>query len=222
MTGGANAVGVAMIDIEPSVIEGCAQPTGSRVADSAGIGEPCRDVIRTVCSLIVRLMAAETISGQSGVVVVDVTFGTVEIHMRPGQGERCVVVVERRRGPRRSVMADVALLGQVGGNVVRVVCTLKVFEVATDAGGAGQVVIVVGMALTALHIGMGAGERPSGSRVIEGCGSPIRSAVARLALLRETSGHVIGILSCLEFCQMATHTSCGGQVVVAIGVTLRT
>ena len=100
MTGGANAVGIAMIHIEPSVIKGCAQPGGRRVADRAGRREPCRDVIRIVCALILCLMAAETVGGQSGVVVINVTFGTIEIHMRPSQWERRVVVVERCRRPR--------------------------------------------------------------------------------------------------------------------------
>ena len=118
MTGGANAVGIAMIDIEPGVIEGCAQPSGSRVTYSAARGEPCRDVIRIVCALILGFMAAETIGGQSGVVVVDVTFGTIEIHMRPGQWERCVVVVERRGYPSDGCVADLAFCRQAGRLVI--------------------------------------------------------------------------------------------------------
>ena len=53
----------AVIHVEPGVVERRAQPTGRRVANGAGVGETCRDVIRTVGRLVVGSVATVTIRG---------------------------------------------------------------------------------------------------------------------------------------------------------------
>ena len=192
------------------------------MADVALLGQVGRNVVGVVCTL--KVFEVATHAGGAGQVVIVVGMALTALHIGMGAGERPSGsrVIEGCGSPIRSAVADFTLLGEAAGHVIRIVGALIVLEMAAYASRGADAVVAIGMTLAALHIGMGSGQGPPGGRVIEGGGSPIRSAVARLALLRKTSGHVIGILSCLEFCQMATHTSRGGQVVVAIRVTLRT
>jgi hypothetical protein len=76
VAGGADSVRVAVIHGEPSVIESGSQPTGSRVASGAACWESCRHVIRTIRSLVLRPVTAETVGRDCGVVVVHVTACT--------------------------------------------------------------------------------------------------------------------------------------------------
>jgi len=97
--------------------------------------------------------------------------------------------------------------------------------VAADAGGvrAGQVVVVIHVALHALHAGVRAGQREARGRVIESSAGPRRGAMALLAGLREARRDVIRIRGALEIFQVAAHAGRigAGQVVVAIHVALR-
>ena len=94
----------------------------------------------------------------------------------------------------------------------------------TNAGCArvGQIVVVINVALRALHGGMSARERESGGGVIKGRAGPGRRVMALSASLRETRGHVARIRCALEILQMATDAGgiCTGQVVIAIDVAL--
>ena len=76
-------------------------------------------------------------------------------------------VIKEVAAPVRSTVADLALLGKPSGRVIRIVCTLKILQMATDTSGDGQIVVPVGMALRALHADMCARQRKSGFRVIE-------------------------------------------------------
>ena len=70
---------------------------------------------------------------------------------------------------------------------------------AGDAGRAGQVVVVVDVAIGASprRNGVQAGEREPGAGVVEGGIKPGAGAVALVAGLREIRGHVVGIRRCL-------------------------
>ncbi len=94
-------------------------------------------------------------------------------------------------------MANIALLRESGGNVVRIVSALEILEMTTDARGVGQVVVSIGMTLATLHVGMSSGERPAGSGMIESGRGPVCRTVTHFTLLRETSGDVIRIVSAL-------------------------
>jgi hypothetical protein len=63
-------------------------------------------------------------------------------------------VIEGSAAPVRRGVADLALLGESSGRVIRIVGTLKILQVATDACGGGEVVVTVRMALRALYAGM--------------------------------------------------------------------
>jgi len=193
MAGGAHPIRPAMVHREPGVIEGCAQPSGRRVTGCARGRKSGRHVIRTVGRLIVGLVTAEAIRRHGGVVIVDVAARARHRGMRPGQRETGVVVIETRWTPRGGVVAHVTLLRESGRNVIRVICALKILQVTADTTGCAYVVVAVDMALATLHSCMRAGERPTGSRMIEVRGVPVCGGVTDLALLRETGRHMVRI-----------------------------
>jgi len=104
-------------------------------------------------------------------------------------------------------MADVTLLGQVGGNVVRVIGALEIFEMAIYAGSTGDVVIAIGVTLGALHIGVRAGKGPTRCGMIESRGRPVSGAVTDFTLLGEAAGDVIRIVCALIVLEMAAYAS---------------
>ena len=59
-------------NLEPSVVEGCAEPACSGVAGCACRRETGSDVVRRVCALIVRLVAGVAIGWRPRVLTVDV------------------------------------------------------------------------------------------------------------------------------------------------------
>ena len=202
VAGRANAIRPPVIHREVGVIEVRRDPRGRVVAGSAGSREARGHMVRISSSVVVGLMARIAVGRQSGVVVVDVAACAGNRHMGTRQGKRRVVVIEACRNPRRCVVAYLTLLWEAGSDVIRVRCTLEILEVAADTGRAGQVVIVIDMALRALHRRMGASQREAGSRVIEACRNPRGCAMADFAGLRESLLNVIGIISILVIFQV--------------------
>ena len=109
--------------------------------------------------------------------------------------------------------------------MIRLRRALEIFQVAahTRRIRVTQVVVIVDVALCALHGRVRPGQRESRSRVIEGGAGPRRGAMALLASLRESGADVVRIGRALEIFQVAADASriCAGQVVVAIHVALR-
>ena len=97
-------------------------------------------------------------------------------------------VIEGRVCPRRGVVALLTSLREAGLHVVRIRRSLEVLEVATDARCVRrrQVVVVVDMALRALHGRVRTAQGKSSGRVIERRIIPRRRRMALLARLRET------------------------------------
>ena len=134
-------------------------------------------------------------------------------------------MIEGRTVPTRGAMALLAGLGESRLHVVGILRPLEIFQVAADAVRIGfrQVVIVVDVALGALHRRVRAGQRESRGRVIERGVIPRGRVVALGAILRESRVHVVGIGRALEIFQVATDAGCirVGQVVIAVHVALR-
>ena len=134
-------------------------------------------------------------------------------------------MIEGRTRPGGGVVTLLAGLREARRDVIRIGRALEVFQVAGNAGRvrAGQVVVVIDVALRALHPGVRAGQREAGGRVIEGGAGPRRRAVALLAGLRESGTDVVGIRGALEVLQVTAHAGrvCAGEVVVSIHVALR-
>jgi len=89
--------------------------------------------------------------------------------------------------------------------VVRVRSALEIFQMAAGASRAGQVVVVVDMAIEthAGRIGVRVGQREANGVVVEGCRLPRNRGVALLTGLREPSRNVVRIRGALKIFQMA-------------------
>ena len=97
-----------MIHREVRVIERRACPRCRRMAGGAGVREPGGRVIRIGRSVVIGLVATHAGCRQRRVIVVHVATGACDRGMRSGQRERRGVVIERRAGPVRRAMANVA------------------------------------------------------------------------------------------------------------------
>lgn len=131
-------------------------------------------------------------------------------------------VVERSCVPVRSSVTDLALLRKPGCGVIRIVCTLKILQMATDTCRDGQIVVPVSMALRAQHADMCPRQGESRLRVIELGRLPRGRAMADFALLRQSSSGVIRIGRSLKVFQVTGNAGSRGQVVISVGVALRT
>ena len=185
VAGGANTARIAMVQVEPGVIERTIGPLDGVVTRGAGSRESRRDVIRVCRVLIVRPVAPVAVRGQRRVVVVDVAIdaGARRHQVRTGQREPRLAVIKRGVGPFHSVVTDLARLRKPCLGVVRAVGVVVVGQVAGDARRIFQRVIVVDVAVLALarrhHVG--SGQRPTGLRVVELAIGPCRCVVAGFA-----------------------------------------
>ncbi len=125
--------------------------------------------------------------------------------------------------PIRRGVALVASLRESCRNVVRIRSALVILQMALGTCAAGELVVVVDVALCAGERSVRASQRKARSRVIKGCRCPVCSAVARLAGLRESGGSVRRICGAVEIGEVATRASGirRRQVVIAIHVALR-
>jgi len=206
------------------VIEAGARPVGRAVADVASSREPDLGMIRVVRVVVVGLVTAHAGGVRAGqlVVTVHVTLlasdGQVETRERPTGGR----VIKRAATPVRSAVALIAGSRESRLHVVWVGGAVVVGQVARDAGAAGELVIVVHVALRTLHGCVESGQRKAGSRVIESRIRPVGGAVAGLASCREAGRCVRRIVGAVVVGLVATDAGRigAGQVVVAIDVTL--
>ena len=159
--------------------------------------------------IVVGLVATDARCNRDVVVVVGVTIGalTRRHHMRTGQRESRLGVIEGCGLPGRSVVARTASLRESTGNVVGIGGSLEILEVARHASVGGQVVVVVDVAVGAgaRRDSMRARQREVDGVVIEDRPRPTCSGMAGLAGTRESAGNVIGIRCSLEIRQMARH-----------------
>jgi len=185
VAGAAHTVGVAMVQREPGVIELAIRPLDRVVAGCTGGREMGGDVVRIVRILVVRLVAAIAVRGQVFVIVVDVAVGAGarRYGMRAREGEAGLVVVKVGVGPFDRVMADLAGLRKASLHVIRVIRVVEIGQVASDAGGVVELVIVVDVAVRALSRWhrVRTGQGPASLRVIEFAVSPGHGVVAGFA-----------------------------------------
>jgi hypothetical protein len=94
VTGGAHAIGSAMVRRKPGVIEGRPLPRSGGVTGLAGRGEVRRRMVRIGRGLIVSFVAGIAVRRDRGVVVVYVTTGASDRGVLARKRERRIVVVE--------------------------------------------------------------------------------------------------------------------------------
>jgi len=217
----ADAIGVTVACVEPSVVESCARPAGNNLMAGLARGWESRcNVVGIVRGQIDGFMTRVTIGWKRGVVVVHVAVSALDGCVRAHQREGCVVVVKRGRLPRSSAVANIALLREVSRHVIGVRCVLVVLQVATHAGRAGQVVVAVLVAVRALELQVPAGQRKAALGVIERGRLPGRRAVANGAVGGKSGGDVIRIRRSLIGLHVARGACRTRQIEVSVSVAI--
>ncbi len=131
-------------------------------------------------------MARHTGGGRNVVVVVDVAVeaNPRRISVRVRQREAKGAVVKRRRLPSAGAVALLTSLCEAPNNMVWVLRTLVIRQMAAHAGCRSEVVIIVDVAVQAdaRRIGVRIGQREAGAGVVEFGVQPGVRAVALLAI----------------------------------------
>ena len=173
----------------------------------------------------VVLMAADACGARNIEIVIDVAICTLARGngVRTGQRKTGLRVIESRRLPGCGGVAGFASLCESTAHVIRVRGSLEIFQVTRHAGGAGQVVVVIDVAIGALprRNRMRARQHKIHRGVIEFRRLPRRGGVALQAIRREVSSHVVRILGGLKILEVAGQASRGRQGVVVIRVAIR-
>ena len=163
MAGCAHAICIPVICREVRMVEGGSCPRRGGVARVARRREARRRVVRIRGPVVIRLMAAVAGSRQRRVVVVHVAAIACHARMRARQWESRGVVIERCARPSCRTVAGVARCREAYLRVDRVIRVVVIRLVARDAGGirAGQTVVAVHVALSALQRRVRTGQRPT-------------------------------------------------------------
>ena len=91
-----------------------------------------------------------------------VALCTLQGGMEASKGPTGGRVIESSRSPVCGAVAHFALLREARCDVIRIVGSLEIFKMATDARRDRDVVIPIDVALSALHLGVGSSERERG------------------------------------------------------------
>ena len=180
-------------------------------------------MVRVVCALIILQVTGHTGSTGQVVVVIDVAVGALTRwhRVRSGQHKPGGGVVELAIGPLHRIVTLLAGSRESGMGHGRG-CGVVIVLMATHAGRAGDVVIVVDVTIGALarwdRVRASQGE--PGLRVIELSRLPGRSVMARFASLRESASHMVGVGCVLKILQVTRDAGRSGEVVVVIDVAI--
>src|SRR5579863_6936053 len=159
------------------------------VTSVAGLREALLRVVWIIRVLVIRQMAGHAGRTRQVVVIVDMAIGALPRRDSMSAGKREIHhrVIERCRRPGRCAVALSAIGWEISGRVIGICGPLKILQMAADAGGAGEVVVVVGVAVGALSRwnGVRAGQGKSGGIVIKSGVEPVVGAVAGVAGGRE-------------------------------------
>ena len=137
------------------------------------------------------------------------TQRTRQANVRTGQRESSVVVIKGGVQPGNRRVTDGTIRREVRLHMVRIRGAVVVRHVAQVAGAAGQVVVVVHMALCALQVCVTVGQREAHGIVIETRRLPGGGVVAGLASLREIQRDVARVVRLLVVREVATHAGRG-------------
>ena len=167
------------------MVKGGSSPGCGGVALLAGLREVGLHMAGIGRALEIRHVAghARSIAAVERVVAIHVTLRTRHGGVEPSQRKAGCGVVKAGSSPVSSVVALLAGLREVGLHVVRIVGGLEIGQVAGHASCVCDGVVVVDVALRALHAGVGTRQRESGGGVIELGRHPRGGVVALLTSL---------------------------------------
>lgn len=141
------------------VIKGCIRPRGCTVTNGAICRESRRHVVRVCGGLIIPQMARATIARRPGVLPVRVAQRASDRNVSARQWERRVAVVIELGHiiPDDGVMAETAVLREIGLSMIRVGGSRKIFGVTIDTTCAGQAIVAANVAGGAICLCVRAG-----------------------------------------------------------------
>ena len=203
------------------MVELRALPLCRGVANCAVLRETGSHVAGVGCSVEAGEVAAFTGRGSSGIAPIHVTLGALGTGMRTAQGEAGLRMVEGGTLPLCRRVTNGAVSGEAGGGVIGIRGSRVVRQVTTFTGSRSSLEDIVLVALTALGIGVGTGERELRcGGVIELCALPLRGGVADGAIFGKACGHMVWIRCGREFGKVAA-LACGrGSSVAPTDMTL--
>ena len=157
------------------VVKGGAGPVKSRgsMANGAVLREAGGFVRRVGGSVEVVLVAAPAGRAAQSVVIIDVARGALLGGVEAHQGEARGGVVKGGAVPICRGVTPGAILREVGRLMRRTVGSVVVGLVTVPASCRGQAVVVVHVALDALHAGVRASQREPGRRMVKRGAGPV-------------------------------------------------
>ena len=210
---------------EPSavVVKCRVQPAAGAVTGFARLRESAGNVVGIRSPLEILEVARHAGGAVQGVVAVDVTVGALarRIGVQSGQGKARGGVIKLAVGPLHDVMALLTGCGETGVRY-RSRGAGEIFLVTREARRAGQVVIVVDVAIDALagRIRVSSSQKEPGHAVIKLGIQPVVCGVTALARGRELGRNVVRVGSVLKVRLVAGEARRGHRLKFAVGAAL--
>ena len=132
------------------MVEGRGLPRRCAVADVALLGKSSSHVIRIRRALVILQVATHAGGIRQVVIPVDVTIAALQFQVPSRQRETALGMIKCGGLPGRGAVAHRAVGGKARRYVIRIRRGLVLLQVATHAGGAGEVVVPVDVAIAAL------------------------------------------------------------------------
>lgn len=150
------------------VIETRHLPSPGGVTDRAIGGKSADLVVRVGGSVVVLNMAGSAVGRRAGILPAHVTLGAANVHVQARQGElRVLSVIELRTRPVDRRVTQRAVGRNVGRLVIRIGSPVVVGSVAGSAVGRRTGKLSINVTLSARRLGVHAGQRELGQRVIK-------------------------------------------------------
>lgn len=205
----------AGVDREPRVVEYRAQPRCRVVAGVARRREHSRFVIRIASSVVIGLMTAIAILGQTTVVAPLVAVVTFDLCVLSSEREACLTVVETRWDPAIGGMANFARSREATRFVIGAGRFVKVIEVTRHARCRQSRIHAILVARNAVDFGVLPGQWELGFIVIESRRLPSRGRVTDGAIGGETRRLVVWVGGTVVVLDVARRAICGCARVLA-------
>jgi len=202
------------------VIENCALPVHGGVTEGAVAGEPRCAMVRIGGLVEVRHVARSAIGRHTGEIPADVALRAGQRHVRAGERERRLAMVERGAFPLLRGVANGTILRETRCHVIWIRGFPEIREMASSARCRSSLENVVGVALDAFDGLVRASERKRGFVVIEARALPLSRGVAGIARGGESGSRMIWIRGCVELLEMAGGAVLGRACELVVDVTL--
>ena len=169
----------------------------------AGGGKSRSLMIRIDSTIVIILMAGETLRGSTGIAAC-VTIVTVQYCMRAGQRELGQAMIKILRIPAVSGMAFGTIMAEIVGRMIGIVGSQIIVLMTGPAIRWRTRVLAVNMAIGAIARYMGSGQRKSGKVMIEVGRFPGVLIMTLSAVFRKSPVDMVGIIYRIEIVLVAS------------------